>query len=71
MPSIIASCFVGLMIALAAFMTAQHGVIILLAVAGMFAFVTHQDLPLRIRQVCYFLGIAISLLALALLIINS
>lgn len=64
MPAIIASTFVGCMLALAAFMTSNELAILILAASGACAFLTHnEDFPLIIRQAFWMGGILLALVA--------
>lgn len=64
MPAIIASFFVGCMLALAAFMTSNELAILILAGSGALAFLTHnEDFPLLLRQMCWVGGIILAVVA--------
>lgn len=71
MPSILSSLFVGVMLALAAVELHRPEALLMLAFAGIWAFISHEPaLPRAIRFLAWFLGIANSLFVIYYLIIN-
>lgn len=63
MPAIIASMFTGVCLLLAAYMLELPGVILIMTASSACAFVTHINVPDKIKAFFWGIGIALAVLA--------